>query len=260
MMNKQFVLGLCTLLIVSCTSSYDGKNSTLVDMFAWGNEDAENQEIAQNVKVEAKEKFLNQTQGERVVRYADYQYNDNIRVKYVDVEKNNADITDVSPEDIEIKEVIIETENPDKNSQVYTLTKRSERYKNIEDMVSPNVYAIIASRVTDKFLTEIPAFFADKKDVTLYIEKTVLGDRFMPSTPDVAELTVKEIIIGSEMFSLVDDKNKASYILKGRLSNVNTPEVPVFKYELALYDNNNKLIDKWSDIIRQVQNDDGSWW
>lgn len=260
-MKKQLILGLCTLFVASCTNSSGGRNySTLADIFVWG-DGKKTVETSQGVKVSYKEKLPQKTSDEKVVGHSDYKYNDDLEVKYVEVEKNTEEsVAENVDEDIIIKEVIIETENPDKNAQTYTLTKRSERYKDVEDAIAPNVYAVLASRVVNKFLTDIPAYFADKVNPVLYMEETVYGDRFMPSNPDVAGATAKEIIIGSKMIPVVDDKIKANYTLKGRVSNINTPEVPVFKYEIGLYDISNKLVDSWSDTIRQVQNDDGSWW
>ena len=258
MMKKQFILGLCTLLVASCASSSSGRRnySTLADMFVWGDDGVETVETSQGVKVSYREKLPEKVSDELVVGHSSYQYNDDLEVRYVDVKEN----VENNVEDIIVKEVIIETENPDKNAQTYTLTKRSERYKDIEDQISPNVYAVLASRVVNKFLTDMPAYFADKKNPVLYIEETVYGDRFMPASPDVVGTTTKEIIIGSKMIPVVDNKLDANYTLKGRVSNINTPEVPVFKYEIGLYDFSNKIIDSWSDTIRQVQNDDGSWW
>ena len=261
-MKKQVILGLCALSVASCTSLGNENNgySTLADIFVWGDSDVKEEETHRGVKVSYKERLPLQTTGERVVAHSDYQYNDDVDVKYVDVEEKNEEGAVADDKDIVIKEVIIETDNPDKTAQTYTLTKRSERYKDVEATFSPNVYAIIASRVANKFLTDMPAIFADVKNPSLYIEETVYGDRYMPSTPDVTTKTIKDIIAGSQMVKIVDDVNSATHILKGRISNINTPEVPVFKYGISLHDKNNVMIDKWYDTMRQVQNDDGSWW
>lgn len=261
-MKKQLVLGLCTLVLTSCALAPEGQRdySTLADMFVWGNNVEKDQNQPVGVTVSYKEQFYDNSQNAQSVKYNNYKYNDDVEVKYVDVIKTTEDTDKVKTDDIIIKEVVIEAENPDQNTQTYTLVKRSERYKKIEDTFSPNVYAIMASRVTNNFLTEIPAFFADKPNSSLYIEETVYADRYMPATPDIIGATTKEIIIGSNMIPVLDNQNDATHILKGRVSNINTPEIPVFKYEIGLYDKENKLIDKWSDTIRQVQNDDGSWW
>ena len=261
-MKKQFVFGICVLAVTSCTSlGNDGNSySTLADMFVWGNSNVKTEKAPKEINVLYEERLPLQKTDERVVGYSNYQYNDNVDVKYVEVEENTENNEVVDTKDVIIKEVIIETDNPDKNAQTYTLTKRADRYKNIEKNFSPNVYAIIASRVVNKFLNDMPGIFANEENPALYVEEAVYGDRFMPANPEAVTNTTKEIIAGSKMIKIVDDKAIATHILKGRLGNINTPEVPVFKYGISLYDKDNKLIDKWSDTIRQVQNDDGSWW
>ena len=262
-MKKQFILSLCLLLAVSCTSidNQAGGYSTLADMFVWGDEDIKTEETHRGVKVSYKERLPLQTDEEKVVGHSSYQYNDDVEVKYVKADENIEDaVIAEDNKDVIIKEVIIETDNPDKNAQTYTLTKRADRYKKIDETFSPNVYAIIASRVVNKFLTDLPGIMADVEKPRLYIEETVYGDRYMPSSPDVTTATIKEIIAGSKMIDIVDNEKSATHILKGRISNINTPEVPVFKYGISLHNSNNVMIDKWDETMRQVQNDDGSWW
>lgn len=276
-MKKQFILCLCILSVASCANFGDKSNgySTLADIFVWGNSDTKTKNTQQGVKVSYKERLPLKVSEKQDKEYNRYQYSDDVDIKYVDIEpqiieQGNVQINDIEVkvienpkkmnDDIIIKEVIVETETPDEDAQTYTLVKRSERYKDIEKDFSPNVYAILASRVADKFLKDVPGLFANVKNPSLYIDETVYGDRFMPTTPVSAANTAKEIIAASKMINIVDDKSKATHILKGRLGNINTPEVPVFKYGISLYDKDNKLIDKWSDTIRQVQNDDGSWW
>lgn len=142
----------------------------------------------------------------------------------------------------------------------YSLMKRGDRYDNAEYVISPQVYGIVATRATNKMLSETPAIFAPNKDASLFVADTVLIDRYLPDVPNSAGKTTKDILYGSKMFNIVDDKAKADYVLESSLNNVNTPEIPVIAYELRLLDNKGNLVGNWFDTIRQVQNDDGSWW
>ena len=141
----------------------------------------------------------------------------------------------------------------------YNFAKRGERYENAQYNIDPQVYGIVAARAVNKMLAETPAIFTEDKNATLYIEDTVVVDRYMPTAPEAAGKAAKEIIMGANMFKIVDKPEDAQYILKSFLNNANTPELPVFVYDLKLYDAE-KLVGAWSDNIRQVQNDDGSWW
>ena len=142
----------------------------------------------------------------------------------------------------------------------YMLAKRSERYDNASYNIDPQVYAIVAGRATTKMLIDAPAIFAKNKKAPLYIAETTQIDRYLPSGPDAAGKASKEIILGSRMFNIVEEKDAASFVLESTLNNIGTPEVPVIMYEMRIVDSKGAEYGKWSDTIRQIQNDDGSWW
>jgi hypothetical protein len=142
----------------------------------------------------------------------------------------------------------------------YKLEKRGERYDNASYIVSASVYKLVAERATNKMLTEIPALVADNKYGALYIEPTDIIDRYLPGAPEIAGAASKQIIVEAKMFKLTDDPTQAVYVVRSSLNNINTPELPVLRYELSLFNNTGILLGQWSDVMRQVQNDDGSWW
>ena len=150
------------------------------------------------------------------------------------------------------------------NSQIsgagYHLVKRADRYAAADYIILPQEYAVVATRAVNKMLADVPAIFAADKDAPLYIEDTNVIDRYLPQGREMAGKTAKEILINSQMFNVSDDKTSAVYILKSSLNNTNTPEVPVLIYRLELYDKDGNLQGSWWDTLRQVQNDDGSWW
>ena len=151
----------------------------------------------------------------------------------------------------EYKEVVVEG---------YSLAKRSDRYDSASYVISPQVYGIIASRVTNDMLNDAPGIMPCNKETPVYLEETKQIDRYLPDGPDAAGKAAREIIEGSQMMKLVDDKSQAEYVLDGSINNINTPEQPVIKYEMTMYDAQGNKIKSWSDSMRQVQNDDGSWW
>lgn len=145
-------------------------------------------------------------------------------------------------------------------SEGYALEKRGERYDNVSYVIAAPVYKLVAERATNKMLTEVPALVADNKNGTLYVAQTDIVDRYLPGVPEIAGGASKQIIVGSKMFNLTDDEATAYYVLKSSLNNINTPELPILRYELSLFNNTGMLLGQWSDVVRQVQNDDGSWW
>ena len=146
------------------------------------------------------------------------------------------------------------------NSGGYYLAKRGDRYAMAQYNIMPSDYSIVATRAVNKMLLDAPALFATDKSAPLYIADMVQVDRYLPEGSYAAGKTAKEILVTSGMFNIVDDESKAAFVLKSSLNNVNTPEIPVLLYRLELYDINGDLAGSWQDSLRQVQNDDGSWW
>lgn len=142
----------------------------------------------------------------------------------------------------------------------YNFMKRGDRYDNAEYIISPQVYGIVASRATNKMLSETAGIVTDNKKNSLFISDTQIIDRYLPDGPLATSKATKDILYGSKMFNIVKDKTNADYVLESSVNNVNTPEIPVIAYELRLYDRQGKLLGNWGDSIRQVLNDDGSWW
>lgn len=142
----------------------------------------------------------------------------------------------------------------------YNLMKRGDRYENADYIISPDVYGIVAARATNKMLDEITGIVDGANNISLFVADTVVIDRYLPAGPDVGGKTAKEILQGSKMFNLVQNEAQADYILESSINNLNTPEVPVIGYEMRLYDTKGQLLGNWSDTVRQVLNDDGSWW
>ncbi len=222
-MKKRNLLSLGVIFLSACSQL--NKESTLADAFRGFNFFSKSDKI----EVVEKTKYINENEP---------------TINYIGLNQNP-------------QEVISEDEEIVAG---YNLAKRGERYDAAEYNIDPQVYGIVAARAVNKMLAEAPALFAENKDASLYIENTTIVDRYMPTIPEAAESAAKEVIVGSQMFNITENKDDAKYILKSYFNNSNTPELPVFVYDLKLYDAAGKLLGAWSDNIRQVQNDDGSWW
>lgn len=166
----------------------------------------------------------------------------------------------------EVKYIDVRTEerinytNGQYDAQRYQLPKRGERYDSADYVITPDVYGILATRVAGKVLEDSPAIFANNPNAPVYVADMVQIDRYLPEGGTVAGQTAKNILVNSNMFNLVNDPNAADYVFESSLTNSNIPEVPVISYEMRLMDRNGNMLNSWSDTVRQVQNDDGSWW
>lgn len=239
-MKKQLVLSFLVFGIAACTANPYSSDETLADMFIWGQRT--DKTSVHPVSVPAEQVAA--------VKTVEVPAGQNTGAKPVQVQ--DSQIAKVE----HIKQQTLETDVV----EGYRLAKRGDRYAGADYIITPQVYGIVASRTANKMLTEAPAIFAKNKNAALYIADTVQIDRYLPDGPDVGGKAAKEILYGSKMFNIVNERDEADYILESSVNNVNTPEVPVIVYEMKLYDASGQLAGSWSDSIRQVLNDDGSWW
>jgi len=179
-------------------------------------------------------------------------------VKYVDV-RTEEKVNYVNVE-APVEATCAQVNSPCAGAAHYQLPKRGERYASADYVITPEVYSILASRVAGKVLEDSPALFVNNPNAPIYIADMVQIDRYLPDGPNSAGQTAREILVNSKMFNIVDDPQAADYIFESSLTNSNTPEVPVISYEMRLMDRNGNMLNSWSDTVRQVQNDDGSWW
>ncbi|MBE6444947.1 MAG: hypothetical protein E7019_02670 [Alphaproteobacteria bacterium] len=140
----------------------------------------------------------------------------------------------------------------------YQLPTREERYANYTP--TAEIYAIPATRATNKMLDETREFYEQNGDVFLFIASLKKADRKLPDGVYKAEQVTKKIIEGSDTFKVVGDKEEADYILETIIENNGTPEEPILTYRMILSDMENNKINEWSETVRRLQNDDRSWW
>ena len=150
-------------------------------------------------------------------------------------------------EDINIVEVDVDVEPEDDEDVIvdnapgtYQLPTRSERYALYAPL--PEIYAIPATRATNKMLDETREFYEQNGDTFLFITDLKKGDRQLPDGIYKAEQTTRKIIEGSKTFK------------------AGTPEEPILVYRMILLDKDNKKINEWVEMVRRVNNDDRSWW
>lgn len=242
-MKKQLLAGVCVLSLAACTGT---KSETLADLFVRQDRaplSAEQTIVPFETVDETVLPQVVETSVSEVVTTPEYE------VKYVEIPTSD---TSATP--------LVEQPSSVVPHQTYSLAKRSERYNDSSVNISPEVYSIVAGRVANKMLVDTPAIFAADKDAPLFIEDTVQIDRYLSNGGAVASAAAKEIILASKMFNVVDDKQNATFILKSRLDNQNTPEKPVIIFTMELFDANGQSKGQWSDTIRQILNDDESWW
>lgn len=133
-------------------------------------------------------------------------------------------------------------------------------YYEIEQQITPDVYAIAAARATNKMLDNSGYIYQSPNDVFIYIMDPKKLDDRLPDGLHAARKVTREIISGSKNYKVANDLNEADYYLQVFVDNVGSEFDPIIAYKLVLFDKNNQQIDEWVETIKRVKNDDRSWW
>lgn len=126
------------------------------------------------------------------------------------------------------------------------------------ETIMPDVYAVLATRMTNRMLDETSHLHSQRPAPKLYIRDIKAGDE-LPSGFFAAERQIRRILEGSRTFTLVNDMDDADYTLKIELDKVES-SIPSVKGTMTLYDDDDDQVNQWVETIRQVGNDDRSWW
>ncbi len=144
------------------------------------------------------------------------------------------------------------------NGAVYRLPTPGSPY--LANAPTPETYAIAATRATNRMLDESGALYENNGSSFIYVTDLKKADRQLPDGVYNAAKTTKNIIKNSRTFKVVDNQEEADYILEPVIDNAGTPEEPVLVYKLILFDTDNNKAGQWTETLRRVRNDDGSWW
>lgn len=132
-----------------------------------------------------------------------------------------------------------------------------------EETTAPQMYSVIAARVTNKMLDQTTAIYEKAVRPKLYVRQIKkAGVEHIPDGFYHIRQVTKEIIDGSKTYTLVNTQDEADYWLDITVSKLNVKEMPgnVLQYKMVLLDKGNNEVGNWMESIRQVQNDDRSWW
>lgn len=131
-----------------------------------------------------------------------------------------------------------------------------------KDSGAPHLYSVVAARVTNQMLGKTKSLYTSRMNKIYILPVTQSNNEELPEGLSLATQTSKEIIKGSNSFQVVKSANLADYFLETSVKklNVKSLEGTILQYKLTLLDKHKKQIGTWSETIRQVQNDDKSWW
>ena len=129
------------------------------------------------------------------------------------------------------------------------------------EAITPDVYAVVATRATNKMLDQTTAIYEQQTAPKLYLMQIKKSDPNLPDGFYYARQVSQEIIEGSSTYTVVNNLNDADYYLEVTVSPLQVEGRPAaLQYKMVLFDKQNVQIDQWAEVIQQVQNDDRSWW
>ncbi len=132
-----------------------------------------------------------------------------------------------------------------------------------EETSAPQMYSVIAARATNRMLDQTTEIYEKAVRPKLYIMQIKkAGVEHIPDGFYHSRQTTKEIISGSKTFTVVNVQDDADYQLDITVSRLNVKDVPgnILQYKMVLSDKGGNEVGSWMESIRQVQNDDRSWW
>lgn len=164
----------------------------------------------------------------------------------------------VAPEEVTVKPQPLP---PLTEAPLFENSVRSMDFSEID--VIPQVYAIAATRATNKMLDETQGLYLkkEKKPTLNIVAPQKLNDE-LPDGFHYAHKVTNAIIEGSRNYTIVDNLNDADYSLQVLVNALPNPGsvTPVIEYQLLMSDKDGKEVGQWVESIKQIKNDDKSWW
>lgn len=139
---------------------------------------------------------------------------------------------------------------------------QQEYLEAMEDNINPEVYAMVAKRTLNKMLDETAPLYEKAEAPTIYIRDVKIADARLPDGFFFANRITRKLMENANTFRVVNNKYEADYFLETEVDTVEfrNSQTPVIVYRVLLLDQRNGVIKEWKENIRQVKNDDRSWW
>ncbi len=131
-----------------------------------------------------------------------------------------------------------------------------------EQETTAEAYILVANRTVNKLLDETSEYYDKLPRPKIYVMSPEKQDENTPDGIYQARLETMKILEGSKTYTVVNNLNDADYYLKisAKPIALQGSAIPAISYHLALYSSDNTPLKEWSQVIKQVQNDDKSWW
>lgn len=128
--------------------------------------------------------------------------------------------------------------------------------------IDTKVYEIVARRTTNKLLDYTAPIYDTASRPTVFVGEAQVFDQDLPDGFAYCRKITKDMLENAKAFLVVNDPAEADYFADIDVETIllegNT--TPVIIYMLILSDHNGEVLQEWRETIRQVKNDDRTWW
>ena len=128
--------------------------------------------------------------------------------------------------------------------------------------IDTKVYEIVARRTTNKLLDYTAPIYDAASRPTVFVGEAQVFDKDLPDGFAYCRKITKDMLENAKAFLVVNDPEEADYFVDIDVETVllEGNETPVIIYTLILSDYNGEILQEWKETIRQVKNDDRTWW
>lgn len=128
--------------------------------------------------------------------------------------------------------------------------------------IDTRIYEVVARRTTNKLLEYTAPIYDKATRPTIFVSEVQVFDEALPQSFAYSRKITKDMLENAKAFLVVNNPEDADYFLDIEVETVELKgvETPVITYTLVLSDANEEVLQEWSETIRQVKNDDKSWW
>ena len=131
-----------------------------------------------------------------------------------------------------------------------------------EETVSPEVYEVVATRITNRMLVETEDLYSGVLRPSIYVAEIQSIDGDFDNGFYLSRKIIQNLLIGTKHYKVANSKSVADYYLELMVfkHDVEYGMDKILEFKMTMYDKNNKKVQEFSELIKQVKNDDRSWW
>ena len=130
------------------------------------------------------------------------------------------------------------------------------------ETVTPEVYEVIATRLTNRMLQETTDFYSGSTRPSVFVGEVTTQNGRVDNGFFLSRKIVNDIIAGSNTYQVVSAKKSADYYLALEVIKplLDQNSGKILQLKMTMYDRKNRPVKQFSEFMQQVKNDGNGWW